>query len=372
LHIFGFEINDNIIETALKKRNFLFSKKIDYWLVSIPYDRYDITTEENVISEILKYHGYNNIPLIPIKTNVMIKENDVVIIKQKISDYLIFSGFHEVVNYSFVNSVVEKTITEKEMIFITNPFSDNMNVMRTSLLQGLLKNMSTNLNRGINDLKLFEIGNVWNNSTTMSDLNCACICTELLYYKNYYNTESTFFAIKNLAENVFQKIFKINTFKLKKNLKIYLHENIRADITLYGSTVGTIGLLNKNILKIFHIKKKIFFLELFLNKITKNLQTTCFTDISKYPKIERDVSFIVNQNISYDDLLDQLSSFKIHYLKSIRLKNIYNIDKKNKSITINFTFQSMTETLVDTDINTIIQNLCKKMTENTQILVKGF
>lgn len=371
IDILGFTINDITIEKILKSKKFNFEKFHNYWEISIPYNRYDITNEENCIAEILRYHGYNNIPMIPTKTYVNIKINTSIILKKNISTYMIHSGFNEVINYSFVNSNIERIISDNRLIFIKNPLSDQQNAMRTNLLQGLLKNVLLNINKGEKKLSFFEIGNVWPNNNYNSKLKLSCISTVMHCY-NSYASEETFYMLKGMIENICTKIIKLNNLTFQYGINKYLDSNISTNIFIKNQFVGTLGLINHKLLRLFDIKEKIYFMELDLTTTLSQSQTTKFKEISKYPKIERDISFIINNTMTYNKLLSFIEKKNINNLKELNLINIYNIDDHHKSLTIRFTFQSTIKTLEDKDINKIIFDICTAAKSELSAIIKGF
>lgn len=365
-NILGFYIRNKKIEKALKKRHFNFIKKKKSWDIEIPYHRSDIENENSIISEILKYVGYENIPEKQIKThNEICKKKN---INEDIRNYLINNGFYEVINYSFVNKNFEKKISNLKYIKIKNPISENMSIMRTSLLQGLTKNAAMNLNRQKENIKIFEIGNIWNNNK--SNISIGLMCTELLNIENFYNNkEKTFYILKNITENIislYDNKAKINFIENKYN---HLNENISSSILLNNEIIGNIGLLSKDINDFFDIKKKLYFFEINIKKIKNKI--IYFKELSKFPKIKKDISFVLNKNIQYKELKNHISKIKINNLKKIKLINLYEDNKTEKTITIRFIFQSKKKTLKDENINKKIQKIQKITIKKLNIKIKG-
>lgn len=372
INILGFNIIDNLIEKILIKKRFKFKKFNNLWKIYVPYHRYDITITENIISEILRYYDCKNIPLRPLKDIINIKINN----KNTcniIINYLHNIGFNEVINYTFVNKQFEDIYFKEKKITIKNPISENMNVMRVSMLQNLLKNVTFNLNRYNKNIKFFELGNVWNNNNINASLNLSCICSDNFFYKELYNSNNTFYILKNISNNILNKILKYKNIIYKKNQINYLDSNISNTILINKKKIGTIGLINQTVLNYFNIKEKLYFLEINLNKIINNLdkKIISYKTISKYPKIERDVSFILLNTINYQDLTNVISQNKIKFLKEYKLINIYNLDNNKKSITIKFIFQSFKKTLTDIEINNIIYNIYSITKNKFNLIVKG-
>ncbi len=366
----GFNITKKTIEKSFKNRGLISKNKKNTWYVNIPYHRSDLINKENLITELLKYFKLKNIPKKAENTSSSIKnyKNE---IKKNIIEYLISNGFLETINYSFVNLDIEKQITKKNIIKIRNPINKNFNAMRSSLLQGLLKSAALNLNKGINNIKLFELNTVWINKK--QEISCACICTEEKTTNiKKYNYE-IFYVLKNIIENIYTKLYKIKNFSFIKNKKNeYFDEKIQSKIKIKKKTNGFLGLINKNFLKIFDIKENLYFFEIILSKINFKKILNKFKNISKYPKIERDMSFIINKNINFEEIINKIKSIKINILKQILLIDVYEISDVKKSVTIKFIFQSKKKTLKDKDINVLMTYIYKKTKQNLDIYVKGF
>lgn len=327
------------------------------WKFKIPPHRKDIQIKENIISEIIKFFGYNKIKNIPI-TNDTTNINKTYYIKKnnegKIINLLLSNGFNEIITYSFVDKNIELLITSHEnIISIKNPMSENNNVLRSSLMQGLIKTFKLNANKGHEKIKLFEIGNIYkkNKNKIIIKKSIACICEEndIINENKNYQSDINFFIIKKIIENIITKISKNYTLEFDINNKTYLDEDVSADIIINSKKTGEIGLLDKKFLEKLSIKNNIYFFQMDLN--FKSNYKSKKTYISKYPKIKRDISIITKNNEVYSNIKKYISFLNIKDLKDITFMNVFKTDNDSKSINIRLTFQSNNRTLTDNEIN---------------------
>ncbi|MCB1712240.1 MAG: hypothetical protein KDH96_07130, partial [Candidatus Riesia sp.] len=374
-NIIGQEINDITLEEYFKNRLLKFKKYNNYWKIKIPYNRSDINIHSSIISEILKCHGYKKINTKPIKNNLIPYEIQSHYSKN-IKQYLIDLNFNEVINYSFVEENIEHILFDRNFLKIENPMSDKMNIMRSSLLQGLLKNVANNTHRHNNEpLNLFELGSVWTNKTD-TKLNLGIISTGDFLFPNLYNTEKAFYVIKNIIENICIKILNKKNLDFNTNVNFIkcFNQKISAEIYLDNLNIGTIGLINNSVLHLLNIHKNVYFAEIFLDNIHSKKNTVKFIPFSKLPKIIKDISFILNTSISYKEIFNYINTLEIKNLKTFYLINTYistqNI--KKKTLTFRFIFQNITTTLKDEDVSSEIQNIYNKTISNFDVVIKGF
>ncbi len=353
--IFGYKIKENHIENILKKIKLNFLKFEKHWKVFIPYYRKDLLMEENIISEIIKIYDFNNISYIPIKTNQVsnISSDKTQLKKKQINNLLIENGFTEIITYSFIDYEIEKKFSLKnDFFFLKNPMVNNLSIMRSNLFQGLMKTLRLNFNRGYNDIKLYEFGKVFIKKKNINtELNLSGVCTEDKIYKQKQGyVDTNFFIIKNLIEKICQSVYGKYHISYNSGETLYLDKKINSDIFVNKKKIGIIGLVDKKILKTFSIKKNIYFFNIKIENI-KN-QTLYLKKISKYPKIKRDTSFILDNNILYNSVILFINSLNIENLRQTDLLSVFFFEKcKKKSFTLRFTFQSFKETLLDEKIN---------------------
>lgn len=358
LNLLSNNISNNAFNTYVNK---VFLKKSEVKkniIFNIPNNRKDLETKESVFSEIVKLYGYNNIVPIKLK-HVFLKkevEND---ITYNIAYFLKSIGFNETISYSFVDFEIEKFFNDKEnFIYIKNPISEKMNVMRRTLMQGLIKSAKFNINRQNVKLNLFEIGNVYEKYAVnkfYTENVLSLIITDKI------NNNDTFFYIKNITNRLLKVVFNIDEIDLVESNYSFFNQKINLAITLDFKEIGYIGMIKKSILNVFEVKQEFYTLSLFLDRITRNFLKK-IEEISKYPYIIRDLSIIIKANIKYKDIIIFIKSLQIIDLIKISFLDFYDITELDKSLTLRFKFGSKIKTLLDSDVSnsmTIIQNELK-------------
>ncbi len=339
----------------------------DFITFYIPHYRDDLEIKENVFSEIIKLYGYNNI--------ISKKLNNISVNKVKnidsniiISNFLKTLGFNEIISYSFVDHDIEKHLCDSEtIIYIKNPITEKMNVMRQTLLQGLMKTIVFNINRQNTNLNLFEIGNIYNKC---KDKNFKIETILSIVITDKIDIDKYFFKLKSIIKEMLVFVFKINDFEIRQSDNIFLNNNINLSIFYKNKKIGIIGLIKKNLLNIFNLKQEVVFCSLFIDRLNIN-KLFFFREISKYPYIIRDLSILLNNNLIYEKIINFINNLSVKYLITVSFLNFYSINEKNKSLTLRFKFGSKIKTLLDEEIsrsmNLIIDKL--KLEFNIQIKV---
>lgn len=343
---------NNINNIFIKKR-----KIKDNIIFNIPNNRKDLEIKENIFSEIVKLYGYNNV--IPTKLkNTFFSKNIEKDINYNISFFLKSIGFNEIISYSFVDSEIEKLLNDDEnYIYIKNPISEKMNVMRRNLMQGLIKAAKFNINRQCYKLRLFEIGNIYEKNN-INKFNVENVLSLIVTDK--INICEDFFYIKNVINMLLKFIFNIEEIDLIKKNYNFFNQQINLAITYNSKEIGYVGMFKKNILNILGLKQEIYTFSLFLDRIDP-IFLKSFEDISKYPYIIRDLSIIIRTKVIYKDIIIFIKNLKINNLIKVSFLDFYEITETDKSLTLRFKFGSKTRTLIDNDVsnsmNTIKDNL---------------
>jgi phenylalanyl-tRNA synthetase beta chain len=340
------------LDKFLNKLNFKFKKLKKHFNIYVPVYRKDLILEDHIVSEIIKIYGYNKISTnnkYLVKNLDFIKKNNYMDLRY----FFKFNGFNEIITYSFVNSKIERLFFNSDIIDINNPISNNMDVMRISLLQGLCNSFKYNENRYIDNINLFEIGKIYycKDDKFFEKFNLSGICSEniQLVKKDFYNGFDKFFFLKSLIKILLNKFYNICDFSFKTSENIIYNKNLSLDIIFNNKTIGNIGLLNGHLCKIFDFKERVYYFDIFIEKLKREI--IILNKLSKYPSIKRDISIIINNDIKYEYLISCIKNLNIKYLVKIKLINIFNIDTREKSYTFRFIFQSDEFTLKDSDIN---------------------
>lgn len=353
----------------------------DQLRVIIPLNKADVTRPIDLIEEILRIYGYNNIEIPDMLSYRLSQRNFVDVAYQMqmtISTYLADNGFYEVMNNSLSKSEYAERfdfINENETIKLLNPLSTELNAMRQSLLFSGLENVERNVNNKNANLRLFEFGKTYHlDPATERDADVTLRYRErqeLAMFVtgkknedswNHKSEELDFFYLKNMIDNVLVKV----NFPTQK-LKISQAGESRMFCDHLNYMVGeevlvTMGMLNNMVVKPFGLKKPVYYAEFNLELLEKMItnQTVKYQQIATYPSVKRDLALVVDQNMTYDTLEQIGYKYGSKLVKSISLFDVYEGDKVEqgkKSYALNFVLQHPDKTLTDEEINKVMNKL---------------
>jgi phenylalanyl-tRNA synthetase beta chain len=376
--ILGFEIDVDKVVQILKNLGFnIVERKDDSVKVLVPTFRPDIEREIDLIEEVARINGYDNIPIVPRISVTLERKEDHQSFEDKVRDFCVALGFNEMINNPLV-SEKEAALTGKP-IKLANPQSVEMSCLRTSLLAGALSSVKRNLNLGNKDLMLFEIGNVFNakNENQLNEFNDFDESQHLILVlvgreqqKTWY-TQEKFFDFYSLKSCVDAFLSKISLEKFT-NDSYYSSEN---EIFIYhyqklfeNKLIGSGGKVNKQVLDMYDINFDVFVFEFDLSVI-KNFEipNLKYSEPLKYPKIVRDFAFIFDKKIPYAEVEKFILSQKVNLLKKVELFDVFesdNIGLQNRSMAFRLEFYDECRTLkeeeVESEFNYLIDSLTKK------------
>ena len=333
------------------------TSKLD--LISPPW-RYDIEIEADLIEELARLEGYDQLPSISLDPKFTVKTNS----KEKIiSSSLVSQGFREVINYSFISEEDESTFGEsKTMVEVENPISQNMRFMRSSLFPGLINAFIHNLNNGMESQKLFEIGSVFVHKKSSNPVEKKRV-SGLIFgdaVPNHWLDKTrkvTFYDIKGAVEKMLDN-FDL-AVKFEPNSYHFLHPGISSAIYNNAKEIGFLGALSPDTLDEIGIKAEIFLFSVDVGAL-KIKPTPKFKKFSKFPSTQRDLSFVMHKDITSDALSALITDKGGKDLKDLELFDVYEgkgIDDNKKSIAISLTWQSSKGTLLDSDIDKVVEKI---------------
>ena len=307
--ILGTEFSKPFIRRNLKNLGLVNSQSTgDAIKVKVPSWRFDLKIEADLIEEIARLVGYNNLPQSFLSKKI---NNPVDSLHNSVRNSFKFMGYNEVITYSFIDESLAELVEPKkaQLIFVNNPISENMNIMRPSLLPSLLDTLSYNLNQGIENLKIFEIGTVFqkgkNHKINQKELIGGLI-SGIKDKDNWsgLNEKMDFFDLKGDLENALNNSSK---YYFKKAEIPYLHPGKTALLLKGESVIGYIGSVNPKLLDKFDIKQEVNFFEISINA-TSSKSNIKFEKFSRFPFAQRDLSFIVDEGIASSMITDLIIS----------------------------------------------------------------
>ncbi|MBC7438657.1 MAG: phenylalanine--tRNA ligase subunit beta, partial [Flavobacterium sp.] len=333
----------------------------------IPAYRVDVQREIDVIEEILRVYGYNNINFTK-KLNASVSNSprtEDYKVQNIIANQLASLGFNEMMSNSLTTPdyVNLSEILKNELnVLILNPLSKDLSAMRQSLLFSGLEAIAYNINRKNSDLKLFEFGKSYHKfqDANQENKHLTLFITGNKLKENWTNPQkvSDFFLFKGYVNSILCRlgIEKTTTFPLIN------------DVFAEGIAIGSgdevlveFGTVKKNIIKHFDIKQEVLFADFNWNGILKLLSNKIkFQEIPKYPEVRRDLALLIDENVAFDDIYKIARQSEKSLLKNIDLFDVYkgsNLPEGKKSYAISFIIQDNTKTLTDLQIDKIMNKL---------------
>jgi phenylalanyl-tRNA synthetase beta chain len=357
--ISGKNYHSDTVKNILRSLNFTISREgLDDIQVAAPYSNPDITIPADIIEEIMRIDGFDNIKIPPsIKMSPSLDSGlNEALRKEKISNWLSGNGFQEIFTNSITNSKYFNNKTLATTVKIINSLSEELNIMRPSMLPTGLECLSYNLNRKNNSLRFFEFGKTYSKTeeTYIEKQNLALYFTgnrsELNW--NVSSKRMDIYFVKGICNAVLSLSgIKNVRFEISKN------EQMDNSFKAYGDDVeiAIAGSINKSELEKFSIKQPVFFLCIDWEKLIAHIkdQKIIFKSIARFPKVQRDLSIITDKKVSYLEVEDLVKSLQLSKLESILLFDVFEDEKlgnNKKSLALNFTFTDKEKTLTDKEI----------------------
>jgi len=373
--IAGFEISSEKIENILRALEIkIVEKNENFYKLQVPTYRYDVRSQADVIEDILRIYGYNNLPMNEIFSPATFNQQTTKIEKyrQKVSSFLTSNGFYEIMSFSCVSSdLFDKFdfLNKESAIILQNPLSKNLDTMRQTLVFGALDAVARNINNQNPNLKFFEFGSSYfknhndkqfEGKYTQNYLISLTI-TGLRQPNNWLVAEknSDFYTLKTFAENVV-KLLGIDI----KNLKVEPTSNSMfkygLNYLIDNKQIMSIGCLSKNLTKFFDIEQEVFYGEIDLQMLNEKANTQkIFKEIVKYPFVKRDLSMLLDNSVNFA-IIEQIGYKADKRIKDIVIFDVYegkNLPENKKSYALSYFIQDETKTLTDKDIDAIMTKL---------------
>jgi len=335
----------------------------------IPAFRVDVQREIDVVEEILRVYGYNNIDFSK-KINASISNSsrtEDYKIQNIIANQLNSLGYNEMMANSLTTPnyiKLSESLKEEFNVLMLNPLSNDLSAMRQSLLFSGLEAISYNINRRNTDLKLFEYGKTYHKQPSgyVETKHLALFLTGNKQKDTWTNpsTPTNFFIFKGVISSVFERLGFAKTQNKPVELDVFA-EGI--SIVNGNDILVEFGTVNKSILKHFDIKQEVFYADFNWGLIIKLISNKIkFQEIPKYPEVNRDLSLLIDKDITFDTIYTIAKQTENNLLKNINLFDVYtgkNLPEGKKSYAVSFTIQDDTKTLTDVQIDKIMSKLQK-------------
>lgn len=363
----------------------ILNKKEDSLTLAVPTYRVDVLRQADVIEDILRIYGYNNVEIGDnLKSNLSYqswtdKSYD---LQNMISEQLTGCGFNEILCNSLTKESYytdNKTYAEGNCVRLLNPLSSDLSVMRQTLLYGGLESVAYNRNRKNPDIRFYEFGNCYfyNDKDKSGD----DILRE--YSEDYRlglwlsgNTISNSWASADEKSSVYQLKAYVENILLRLGIsgEKYSYSQFSDDIfssavhivSKTGRKLGIFGIVNKKLLNVMDIGSDVFFAEMYWNVLMKEIKKfeITFSDISKFPSVKRDLALLLDKNILFEEVETSAYKAERKFLKQVSLFDVYegkNLPAGKKSYAVNFVLQDDEKTLNDKQIDGIMKKILTQL-----------
>lgn len=366
--LIGQTIDQNDLKSILSSLNIAVKNTTESGMgLAIPPFRTDVQREVDVVEEILRVYGYNEIEAGD-KINASIalsSKYDDHNIQNLVGNQLNGQGFNEIMSNSLTDAkynYTEKDVSE-EKVSLLNPLSKELAVMRSSMLSGGMESIAHNLNRQIENIKFFEFGKTYHlEGGKHKEYKHLAIFTSGMQNGESWNSisrQSGFFYMKGVLEGIFSRLGLV--ISLQSAQSEVLSEGL--EIVLNNKKAGYFGVIKKSILKTFDVDQEVIYADLNWEYILSCLGKTGAVhvqDLPKYPSVRRDFALLVDSNIQFAQIEKIAFEVERKILKKVGLFDVYegkNLPENKKSYAVSFTFLDESKTLTDKRIDKIMEKL---------------
>ena len=363
--VLGTVIPNEEILNVFRKLGFTYTSDDKKAIVKVPSRRLDISIKEDLIEEVSRIYGVDNIkgklPVVPMKQGSYDKTT------REIRNKMISLGLSETLSYILINDKEVKgyTLDEFEELRLLDPITEDRNTLRYSMIPSLYKIYEYNNARNQKDVSIFEIGKgFYKKGEKYGEDTKLCVLMSGKYSLGLTNKNVDFYVIKGVAEEILEYLGYANRYSfMKKEIPKELHPGQSAYINVNGTDVGIIGKIHPNV-----TKEDIFVLEINLDELLqKKVGKMKYKEISKFPNVKKDVAFVVDKKLTSKEIEKVIKSAGGSLLTDIEVFDVYtgsNLPQNKKSIAYALTFEDTKKTLTDEEINAllekIIDTVCKK------------
>ena len=383
--LIGKAIGEDTIETILKALEINIVAKLgDSWQLEVPRYRVDVQRECDVVEDILRIYGYDNVEF-PEKLNTSLAygvKPDPEKLRRRIAEQLTAQGFNEILNNSLTKVSYYEPLTQLTLdtcVKIMNPLSQDLGVMRQTLLFGGLESIARNANRKNADLKFYEFGNCYHYKANPAarehnpenslveyseEPHMALWITGNKAAQTWVRKEekTTFYQLRAYVNNILVRL----GVDLSKTTVERLENELFSDGLVLkatnGKALGFIGIVARKQLKAFDIEQEVFYADLDWNQLLKQNKQykAVINDLPKYPEVKRDFARLVDKSVEFADLARAAFATEKKLLKNVYLFDVYegkNLEAGKKSYALSFILQDAENTLKDTQIENIMNRM---------------
>lgn len=374
--LLGVEILDAEIEKILISLGCTTTREENKFIVEPPHHRVDLNQQVDLIEELARIYGYDNIPVsLPTGKTTVGKVSSKEQLFRNIKNYLTAQGLAEIITYPFISpeSFAKSSLDAELAIPLANPLGRENSLMRTSLLPSALATVSHNINHQVSNIQFFELGKVYLGQLPLIELpkeKESLVVVQLgesegQHWLTGQGRKKDFYSIKGVLESI-MSLANIGVWDLKQEDNSIYHPGRSGAIYIGKTKVGSIGQIHPTITKNWDVKQEVYALELDLLELVENSgKKIGYKSVVKYPAVKRDLALIINKDIEAGKLTKAIVESS-PLITNAEIFDVYEgkgIEPDKKSIAISITLQK-NGTLKDNEINFFVNNALKKLEEN--------
>ena len=349
--------------------------------LSIPPYRVDVQRPCDVVEDILRIYGYNNVEIpLALKSSLTTKnkEDRSHRLQQLVAEQLVGCGFNEILNNSLTKAAYydgNETFRPENLVNLMNPLSNDLNVMRQTLLFGGLESIAHNANRKSADLRFFEYGNCYYYNKEKKDAEKVLACYSEDYHLGLWVTgkrvsgswahadeDSSVYELKAYVENIFARLGLNMRNIVVGNLTDGIYSAALSYNTRGGKLLATVGIVSKKLTKAFDIDNEVYYADINWKNVLQAIKSVkvSYTELSKFPSVKRDLALLLDKSVQFADIERIAYECERKLLKAVELFDVYegkNLEPGKKSYAISFILQDEEKTLNDKQIDKIMSKL---------------
>jgi len=375
--IIGIDIEAGFVEKTLLKLGLKVERAGDVLTVVPPAFRPDIEMDIDIIEEVARIYGYDNIPsTLPVMQMCPAPVHRTREIIMSLKTSMVKSGYSEVINFSFMGPDALDMLDlpaddrRRELVYVKNPLRKEDSAMRTTLVPALLTNVNTNLNRGEKMLRFFEIAHVFLPSGKKLPDEKVQLCA--VFQKEagtalWQDKHDGFYDLKGVFENIFADL-KISDVRFDPgSSESYMHPGKSCSIFIGAEKIGSAGALHPAVAEAFDVRGDINIAEIYdIKKLLAAVPSRpVFKQLQKFPYIERDIALIVDDTITVSEVEKEILSVESDIIEAVKLFDVYKgkpVPAEKKSLAFSIRYRSDKGTLTDNEVDALHADIIKKLT----------
>jgi len=374
--ILGMTLTSDEVKEVLNKLDFPYTNIENLFTVMVPSRRLDVNIKEDLIEEIGRIYGYDNIkgisPIVSLRRGKRSCKSELI---KSIRTRLCGLGLNQVFSYSLVSDeLINKfVVSKKEEVKLLSPMTDDRKIMRQSIIPSLINIYDYNISRNNKDVNIFEVGSIYYKE---DNYNEEMIVSGLLSGNYEGNTwqnniiKTDFYVLKGLIENLLDYLGYSNRYSFGKETLDDLHPGVSCSIKVDNEIIGYMGKVHPLV-----SKKEIYVFEFSLDKlIAKKVRLIKFKELSKYPSVNKDLAFVVKKEVESKEIMDILKKVGGRLLSEIDVFDIYvgdNVGNDEKSIAYSLNFQNSEKTLTDEEVTNLLNKMINDVETKTEARLRN-